>query len=98
TLTVAFCGVPDLYVNKKTSLITTLAPLVVFTVVLLPFVILVKSPLTYALISFLFAMHISGCIGDMYVALLLIFKFDKNTIVNDTGPKQTFYIPKNENE
>ncbi len=93
TLTVAYCGVPNLYVNKKTSLISTLAPFVIFNIVFLLPLFFIQS--TISLIGFilLFSMHFSGCIGDLWVALLIIFKFNKKDIlVNDTGPKQSFYV------
>ena len=38
-------------------------------------------------------MHVGGCVGDLWVTYYLLFKYrDKKMIVNDTGPKQTFYI------
>ncbi len=36
TFTVAFCGVPDIYVYRKTALISLLAPFVTFSLIFLP--------------------------------------------------------------
>ena len=93
TLLVAFCGVPKLYVNRKTSLITTLAPFVIFNIVYILLMILIPDLFTKIVVLFMFAMHFGGCVGDLWVAYYLIFKHrDKKMLVNDTGPKQTFYI------
>ena len=95
TLTVAYCGVPKIYVKRIPALITTLAPFVVFSIVLgVPLFFEIK-PLIFLLISLLFSIHVSGCTGDLWVALILIFKYrGKKLLVNDTGPKQSFYVEK----
>jgi len=97
TLTVAFCGVPDIYVYRKTALIAVLAPFVVFLPIFLALCFVLQNPFEKLLASFLLGMHIGGCCGDLWVAGLLLFKFrDKTTLMNDTGPKQTFYTLANE--
>ena len=96
TLTVAFCGVPDVYTSRKTALIALLAPFVTFSVILIPLTIWFYSfnRLYYLLSGILFAIHFGGCIGDLYMTYLLLFRFrDPRTLMNDTGPKQTIYIP-----
>ncbi|MBO4623702.1 MAG: DUF3267 domain-containing protein [Bacilli bacterium] len=93
TLLVAFCGVPKLYVNRKTSLITTLAPFVIFNIIYILLMLLIPDLFTKIVVLFMFAMHFGGCVGDLWVAYYLLFKHrDKKILVNDTGPKQTFYI------
>lgn len=93
TLLVAFCGVPKLYVNRKTSLVTTLAPFVIFNIIYICLMIFIPDIFTKLVILFMFAMHVGGCVGDLWVTYYLLFKYrDKKMIVNDTGPKQTFYI------
>ena len=97
TLTVAFCGVPDIYTSRRTALEATAAPFVVFTLVLLPLTILLYnvSRLYFLVAGVLFSIHFGGCVGDLYVISLFLFKFrDPRTLMNDTGPKQTFYVPK----
>ncbi|MGM9680234.1 MAG: DUF3267 domain-containing protein [Eubacteriales bacterium] len=95
TLTVAYCGVPDIYVYRRTAMIALLAPFVLFSVVFaLPFFLL-HDPwdLTYA--AFLLGLHLGGCSGDLYDTVLYLFRFrDPRTLMQDTGPKQTFYLPK----
>lgn len=96
TLTVAFCGVPDVYTSRKTALIALLAPFVTFSVILIPLTIWFYSfnRLYYLLSGILFAIHFGGCIGDLYMTYLLLFKFkDPRTLMNDTGPKQTIFVP-----
>ena len=91
TLSCAFCGVPNIYTTRKTSLIALLSPFIVFTIVLGVLVILLPNDITGLYASILFAIHVGGCIGDLYCTWLLLFKLPKETIINDTGPKQTFY-------
>lgn len=93
TLSVAFCGVPNIYVYRKTALLAVLAPFVFFLPIFtaLPFVL---DLFLHKLLAWvLWSMHVGGCVGDLYVAGALIFKYrDKSVLMNDTGPKQTFYV------
>ncbi len=91
TLTVAFCGVPTIYVYRKAALIALLSPFVVFTLIFGGLVFLPN-----ALYAFFFTcmlgLHIGGCCGDLYVTGLYLFKYkDSTVLMQDTGPKQTFY-------
>ena len=93
TLTVAYCGVPNLYLKKIPALIAALAPFTIFSIVFGIGLLLVKDYWYFATLAFIFSVHVSGCIGDLYVSILMIFKYKgKDILVNDTGPKQTFYI------
>ena len=91
---VAFCGVPKIYTSRKTSLIALLAPFITYTLILLPMCFMFKDGMITLVAIFLFSAHFGGCVGDLYCTILLLFKFDKNTLVNDTGPMQVFYILK----
>lgn len=98
SLTCAFCGVPNVYVYRKTAIIAVLAPFVVFLPVFLVLCFVLPNPVEKFLSAFMLGMHFGGCSGDLWVAGLLLFKFrDKATLMNDTGPKQTFYVLQNEN-
>lgn len=93
TLTCAFCGVPQVYTYKKCALVTILAPFVVFHFVFIIPMFWVTSPILLLSLLILEAVHFSGCIGDLYCAGLILIKYKEKTIlVNDTGPKQTFYV------
>lgn len=96
TWSAAYCGVPDIYVYRTAGLIATAAPFVVFTVVLLPLALALRNdPLLYLPAVLLFALHVSGCVGDLYNIVLLLFRFrDPALLMRDTGPKQTFCLPK----
>lgn len=91
TFSVAFCGVPDIYVNKKTALLAVLAPFVVFSIVFITAIVLVTNSIAAFILVILFACHFGGCVGDLYVTYILLFKMGKECLMNDTGPKQTFY-------
>ena len=93
TLTVAFCGVPDIYTYRRCTLASLLAPFLVFNLVFgvpLAFV----GPLDAILFSLLLAAHVSGCSGDLYdVGLLFLRYTNPRTLVNDDGPSQRIYVP-----
>ncbi len=94
TLTVAYCGVPNIYVYRKTALISLLAPFVVFLPIFTALIFVVPLAIDKLLATFVLGMHIGGCSGDLYDTFLYLFKFKNNrTLMNDTGPKQTFYLP-----
>ena len=89
----AFCGVPDIYVYRRTALISLVSPLAVFTLILLPLTVWLYSVnlIYYFVSAFLLGLHLGGCSGDIYVLLLLLFRFrDKETLIKDTGSEQFF--------
>lgn len=98
TLTVAFCGVPSAYVKKWPAFITTLLPFVVYSAVFLLITFLTTNIYIEMISILLFGVHFGGCVGDLYVASYLIFKADKNTIMNDDGATQVFYSLDEERE
>lgn len=95
-LPVAYCGVKDIYTTKKTSLIALLSPFVVFTIIFLIPLFFISNSLDYLIVSYLLSMHISGCIFDLYDTYLLVVKYkNKDVLVYDDGPTQSFYVKKN---
>lgn len=92
TAAVAYCGVPDIYVYRKTALIAILAPFVVFIPVFLVPALLLENAWDKLYCAVLLAIHLGGCVGDLYDTILYIFKFrSPDTLMRDTGPMQTFY-------
>ncbi len=101
TLTVAFCGVPDIYVRKKASIAALVMPFSVFSVVFLALTIGLwfVSPLYGIVAGVIFAVHFGGCVGDLHWTMMYLTKFRRcNTLMRDTGPEQWLYIPKSEAE
>ena len=96
TLTVAFCGVPDIYVTRRTALISLLAPFTLFGALFAGFTawLYFASPLYCTAAVVLLGLHFGGCVGDLYTAALLIFRLrDSRLLMRDTGPEQFFYLP-----
>ena len=95
SLTCAFCGVPKIYTYRKTALFAVLAPFVLFSVLLVGALVIayfVNIGL-YFVLAFVLANHVGGCVGDLYVGGLLLFKYkDNSVLMNDTGPKMTFFV------
>ncbi len=94
TWSAAFCGVPDIYTYRDTALKSLAAPLVLFSVILIPLLLWLYRVDTgwYLVAGLIFSLHISGCIGDLYMTALLLAKFrDPATLMRDTGPEQWIY-------
>lgn len=93
TLTVAYCGVPNIYVYRRAALLSLLAPFTVFLPVFLLPIFLVDQGWSRFCSALLLTIHVSGCAGDLYDTLLYLFRFrSPDTLMQDTGPKQTFYV------
>lgn len=92
----AFCGVPKVYTYRKTAMLSAAAPLVLFTLVLIPLcgALLFVHPRLYYLSLALLGIHLGGCSGDIYLVGLLLFRYrTPEALVRDTGPEQFIYIP-----
>ena len=90
--TYAYCGVPDIFVTRKTALIAVFTPLVLFSVVFLVPLFFINGIFAFV-IALLFALHFGGCSGDMFIGAVLLLKYrDRELLFNDTGPKQTIYL------
>lgn len=92
----AFCGVPNVYTYRRTALVALVAPLCVFSVLLLGLIAVAffVHPLFYWMATALFAMHLGGCCGDGYMTWLLLFKYrNPALLMRDTGPEQWLYLP-----
>ncbi len=96
TWSVAYCGVPDIYVTRRTALISLLAPFVLFSVIFCSLAVWMffVNKVIYMAVIIILGFHFGGCAGDLYTAVLLLFSLkDKNLLMRDTGPEQFFYAP-----
>lgn len=97
TLTVAYCGLREGYVNKKTSLAVMLAPFVLHSIWMLVAICLIPQMVWSYWLILLFAIHVGGCCGYLWGAAILVFKYaGKQVLVSDDGPCQKFYVFKPE--
>lgn len=90
----AYCGVPNVHVYRYVALVAVCAPLVLFTLLFVPLTVWLYGVnyLAYVAAAALLGIHLGGCSGDIYVLLLLLFRFkDRKTLMRDTGPEQFFY-------
>ncbi len=95
----AFCGVPDIYVSRRTALIALVLPFAVFTVILVPLTVglFFVSHIAFFLCAALLGLHWGGCVGDLYLILLLLFRYrSSQLLLRDTGPEQYLYLPESE--
>ena len=94
TLAVAFCGVPQICVYRRTALVSLLAPFTVFTLLFGGAALLLPDAWDKVYAAVLLAIHLGGCTGDLYDTFLFLTRFrDPRTLMRDTGPKQTIYLP-----
>lgn len=98
TLSVAYCGLKEGYVNKKTAVIAMLSPFVLHSIWMIVAICLVPQMVWSCWLIVLFSLHIGGCFGDLYGTLILIFKYrGKAVLMSDSGPCQIFYTYSHEN-
>lgn len=91
----AYCGVPNIYVKRKAMMITAMAPCVILSIVFLIPLFFITDTIYFIFVLLLFSSHFAGCCGDIYGFILLLFKYrDNETLIQDTGLKQTFYVRK----
>lgn len=91
----AFCGVPKIFVYRKTAILAVLMPFIVFSIIFIPITIYLffVNSVFFIEALFILGLHLGGCVGDLYVAYLLLFKYkDSSVLMKDTGPEQFFYI------
>lgn len=88
----AYCGVPDIYCYRITSLLSLAAPFTFLGILLAALFFAVTDPFVKTLVLVLLVLHISGCMGDLYGIRLFLFRYrDPATLRKDTGPKMIYY-------
>ncbi len=93
TLSVAYCGVPHIYVYRRAALTALLTPFVVFTILFTAMLLVMQDPFARFCTAIVFGIHTGGCIGDLYDTYVYLTRLkDPATLMQDTGPKQTFYV------
>lgn len=91
SLTYAYCGVPNIYVRKKEAIIACLSPLIIFSIIFLTLIFILPPNYINLSIIILFSFHFGGCSGDIFLSLILLTKYKKDTYIKDTGPTQYIY-------
>ena len=104
----AYCGVPNIYTYRRTALFAVLAPFVFFSAVMTVVgaasfavymlassdVAVLICAITFVVNATVFGLHLGGCTGDLYIALLFATKFkDDRALMRDTGPEMFLYLP-----
>ncbi len=88
----AYCGVPDVYTYRITSLFSLFAPFTVYGIIFLLLFFIIDDTFSKAMILLLFALHLSGCAGDLYGIGEYLFRFrSPATLRRDFGPRQVYY-------
>lgn len=87
----AYAAAPSWYIPRNPFLVTTLAPLVVITVLGLPLIAI--APASWLLsIWYVLTMNAAGAVGDIIVSMKLLGQ-PPTCLVNDRGDAITFYSP-----
>lgn len=92
TLFVAYCGVPNICVYRKPAIIASISPFVVFTILFVTSFFFLTNAWNLFFAVIVFAVHVGGCVGDLFTTGIYLFKLKDNEILmKDDGPKQVFY-------
>lgn len=96
SLFVAYCGVPEIYVYRKPALIAVLAPFLTYSILFALGLVLSVSLAWKVIWIMAIAVHVGGCVGDLWVAIVLMTRFRRRDqlLARDVGPKQIFYDKK----
>ena len=84
-------NVENVYIKKKETIIIMLAPLIIFSIIFLTLIFILPPNYINLSIIILFSFHFGGCSGDIYLSLVLLIKYKKDTYIKDTGPTQYIY-------
>lgn len=88
----AWCHFENVYFYKMSALLTVLAPFVIyFLALLIPALLINNVLLQFYLLVFL-AIHIGGCVGDLYDTIILLFlNNSKDVLMGEVKLEQHFY-------
>ena len=93
SFSVAYCGVPDIFVYRKKAVMSLLAPFIVFDILYGIGALALPLVIDRCFCAILLMIHAGGCVGDLYDTWLYLTRFrDPSVLMKDTGPKQTFYV------
>lgn len=93
TLSVAYCGLKEGYVNKKTAIIACLSPFVIHSIWMIAVICVLPADVWALMLIAVFGLHFGGCCGDLFVVMLLIMKYrGREVLMKDDGPCQRFYV------
>lgn len=86
----ASASVPGVYFYKKPYMKVGLAPAVIYSVLMIPFMFILDNHALFILFA-LFIVHFTGCVGDFYVCWKLS-KYPEDTLIQDFGVGMNFYV------
>lgn len=88
----AWCHFENVYFYKMSALLTVLAPFVIYSIALIiPAILVGNAVLKFYLLVFL-VVHIGGCVGDLYDAIILLFlNNSKDVLMGEEKLEQLFY-------
>ena len=88
----AYCGLPGVYVRRRIAAASCIAPFAVYTVVFL--ILLYALPVSAFWLALLLAFmnHLGGCFADLY-AFFVMLRQDKDLLMLDNGKEQHVFVP-----
>lgn len=87
----AYAAAPDWYIPRPQMLVVGLTPLILLSLLGLPFLALVPYPASLFLVLAL-SMNAAGAIGDLYIAARLLFT-PRDVLIQDEGETIRWYVP-----
>ena len=91
----AFCGMPDLYMNRSLAICCTAAPLVVFSALfgIAALILIAVGHWVFLPLGLLLTLHLLGCRSDVHLLKELGRFKNRSLLVKDTGKEQWLYLP-----
>ena len=95
TGSLAYCGVPGIYVKRNVAAISCAAPFVVFTIIYLTLLYIMPVSAFWFALLISFMNHIGGCFADIY-AFIVMMKNGKDLLMLDDGKTQRIFVMVND--
>lgn len=91
----AFCGMPELYMNRSLAISCTAAPLVVFSILfgIAALILIVVGHWIFLVPGLMLALHLLGCRSDVHLLRQLKRYKNSKLLVKDLGTEQWLYLP-----
>lgn len=90
----AYCGLPGVYVRRNVAAASCIAPFVVFTAVFAVLLYALPVNIFWFVLLIAFMNHIGGCFADLY-AFAIMLRRGKDLLMLDNGKDQHVFVKDN---
>lgn len=87
----AYCGVPGIYVKRDVAAASCIAPFVIYTAVYLVLLAALPVNVFWIVLLITFMNHLGGCFADIY-AFVVMMKNGRDLLMEDNGRDQHVFV------